>query len=198
MAPPWIRNTRSTWPREVPIARRMPISLDFWITDTTSTLAMPSATVRPTKTRISVLVRICAAHRREKLRVGHDPAFHLLVGDGADRLGDGFRRERIAHLDVDGGDAADEIEQVLRRAQRDVDVALVDALVAEIEDADDSKRGRGAGSGRQPELVADVRAEVLRQLGSDDDVERADVDGARRRSSRRARSPGSRSPARCR
>ena len=45
----------------VPVARRMPISFDFCTTDTTSTLAIPSATVKPTKIRISVLARICAA-----------------------------------------------------------------------------------------------------------------------------------------
>ncbi len=45
----------------MPIARRIPISFDVCTTDTTSTLAMPSATVIPTKMRISVLARICAA-----------------------------------------------------------------------------------------------------------------------------------------
>ena len=44
----------------MPMARRMPISFDRWITETTSTLAMPNATDRPTKMRISVFEVCCA------------------------------------------------------------------------------------------------------------------------------------------
>ena len=114
----------------------MPISFDFCTTETTSTLAMPSATVMPTKTRISVLARICADIALKNcalVLIQLSTCRSPLVADGLrDRLGG----ERVAHLDVEAGGAAREVEQVLRGAQRDVDVALVHALVAEVEDAD--------------------------------------------------------------
>ena len=47
------------------------------------------------------------------------------------------------------GGAAREVEQILRIAKRDVDVALVDALVAEIEDADHGHRRGGAARRRR-------------------------------------------------
>ncbi len=118
----------------------MPISFDFWTTDTTSTLAMPSATVMPTKTRISVLARICAAIALKNCALVLIQLSTWRSLSSRDRLRDGLRRERIAHLDVEARGAAREIEQVLRGAQRDVDVALVHALVAEIEDADHGQR----------------------------------------------------------
>ena len=52
-------------PREPPIARRMPISFERWTTDTTSTLAMPAATERPTKRRIIWLENFCAFRPRK-------------------------------------------------------------------------------------------------------------------------------------
>ncbi len=42
------------------MARRMPISLERWITETISTAAMPKATDRATNTRISVFEFFCA------------------------------------------------------------------------------------------------------------------------------------------
>ncbi len=50
--PPCSRNTPSMRCRGVPMARRMPISRWRCTTDTTSTLAMPSATATVTKARI--------------------------------------------------------------------------------------------------------------------------------------------------
>ena len=64
-AAPCSRNTRRIWPREAPIARRMPISFDFCTTETISTAAMPNATARPTKKRIAVLATICALIARK-------------------------------------------------------------------------------------------------------------------------------------
>ncbi len=75
--PPCSRKTRRICPCDVPMARRMPMSFDRWMTDTTSTLAMPNATDRPTKRRISVLAMSLRAHRGEELRVGLDPAVGL-------------------------------------------------------------------------------------------------------------------------
>ena len=45
---PWIRKMRRICRRVVPTARRMPISRFFCTTQTTSTLAMPSATATTT------------------------------------------------------------------------------------------------------------------------------------------------------
>ena len=170
---------RSTWVRAVPIARRMPISFDFCTTDTTSTLAMPSATVIPTKIRMRVLARICADIALKncalvliQLSTRRSPPSRTVLRD---RL----RGERVVHLDVEARGAAREVEQVLRGAQRHVDVALVDALVAEIEDADHDQRRSGAVRGVQRELVADAGAEILGELGADDDVDRPHVVAAR-------------------
>ena len=69
------------------MARRMPISFERWITETTSTAAIPKATERPTNSRINVL-EVSAPHRGEKLRVGLDPAVGLDGVGGLDMLGD--------------------------------------------------------------------------------------------------------------
>ena len=57
---PCTRNTRSTWPRVAPMARRMPISRPFCTTDTTSTLAMPSTTTASTTPRMMEVLMDCA------------------------------------------------------------------------------------------------------------------------------------------
>ena len=47
--PPWIKKMRRMRERGGPTARRMPISRDYWTTETMSTLAIPSATATTTK-----------------------------------------------------------------------------------------------------------------------------------------------------
>ena len=95
-------------------------------------------------------------HGAEELRIGADPAVDVEIAALADGLGDGLRRERVVHLHVEARGAAREIEQILRGAQRHVDIALVDALVAEIEYADHGQRGSGAVRGFQREFVLDA------------------------------------------
>ena len=57
-----------------PIARRMPISLPRWTTETTSTLAMPKATESAMKKRMTLLDTRCEVRRGDELGVGLDPA----------------------------------------------------------------------------------------------------------------------------
>jgi hypothetical protein len=44
-----------------------------------------------------------------------------------------------------------------------------------VEEAADGERRRGSAGGGEPELVADLGAEVLREVDADDDVERPDL-----------------------
>ena len=180
---------------------------------------MPSATVRPTKKRISVFARICADIALKNCALVEIQLSTCMSPLVADRPRDGLGGERIADPDVDARHAADEVEEVLRGAQRDVDVALVRALVAEVEDAGDRQRRRRPARGLQRDLVADRGAEILRELGADQHVDRTelglagddllrqrdhvevrrrvDADDRHRRASRRraARSPGRSPPA---
>ncbi len=137
---PWTRKTRWICPRVAPMARRMPMSLDRWITETTSTAAMPKATDSATNRRIRVFDGLLRLHGGEELRVGDDPAVGLDVVGRLDPLRDVFGRIDVGDRRLDRRDAADDADQRLRRAQGDIGVALVDPLVAEIEDADDPER----------------------------------------------------------
>ena len=76
------------------------------------------------------------------------------------------------------------LEKRLRGAQRHIGRALVGALVAEIEDAGDGEHADGAGRRRDIDLVAERDAEVLGELGADDDVIGQQTRLRRRRCSR--------------
>ena len=114
------------------------MSFDRWITDTTSTAAMPKATDSATKIRIRVFEVFCACTAVKNcalvaIQLSASTSFAALM-----RWAIVFGRIDVLDRRLDGRDAADHADQGLRGAQRDVGVALVDALVAEIEDSDDS------------------------------------------------------------
>ena len=69
------------------------------------------------------------------------------------------------------GDAADQIGQRLRGAQRDVGVALVGALVAEVEYAGDGQHARWRRTRPDTLILSPTAdAEIVGELGADEDV----------------------------
>ena len=123
--------------RLVPIARRMPISFCFCTTDTTSTLAMPSATTRITKNRIVPVLMFW-------LRIAASSCALVVIQLSASspvsrsmRAATASAPKIVAHRQLDRGDPAGKIEQRLRELQRHEHPALVQVLVAEVEDARD-------------------------------------------------------------
>lgn len=98
---------------------------------------------------------------REKLGVGLDPAISLQTGFGSNFQGQPFGGVNVAQAEIDAGNAADQIEQALRATQADIDIARIDALVAEVEKAGNGQRVIGAVAGVEAQLVADRGAEIL-------------------------------------
>ena len=70
------------------------MSFDRWMTETTSTLAIPNATDRPTNRRISVLAISCALTAVKNCALVLIQLSALNACRRLDRLGDGLRRRR--------------------------------------------------------------------------------------------------------
>ena len=172
--PPCSRKMRSICACVAPMARRMPISLPRWMTDTTSTLAMPKATESATKKRMTLLDTRCAVSAVTNWALVLIQLSAVSPVSPAMRLGQAFGQIEVAQREVDAGDAADQIEQALRGAQADVDVARIDALVAEVEQAGDGQRVAAPVGGAQAQLVADLGAEILGQFDADHRLAGAD------------------------
>ena len=135
----------------------MPISLDFCTTETTSTLAMPSAAVRPTKKRMKLFDSVCADIAVKNWALVRIQLSACRCVCAVICCATVSASKRIAHVELDTRYATDQVEHALRDAQADVDVAAVDALVAEIEDAADGQCLRGTARGGEVELVAEFQ-----------------------------------------
>ena len=109
----------------VPIALRIPISRDFWTTETTRTLAMPRATATTTKNWIIQLEALWDLQPDEELLVQLHPAVGLQAGPGARSPPRRVSASKISvDLQLDRRDPARQIEERLGGTQGDEDPPL--------------------------------------------------------------------------
>lgn len=118
------------------------------------------------KKRMTLLRHLPRGQRGDELGVGLDPRIGGQPGFAGDAAASCSARSR-SQRQVDTRHAADQVEQALRRAQADIDVAGIDALVAEVEQAGDGQRSLCLSAVLQAQLVADLGAEILGQVDAD-------------------------------
>ena len=85
------------------------MSFERWMTETTSTLAMPKATDKPDEQADQRVRGLLGVDGGEELSVGLDPAIGLDAGRRLHGLGDRLGRVDVRDGQIDGRHAADEI-----------------------------------------------------------------------------------------
>ena len=125
---------------------------------------------------MNVLDNVCAESAEKNWALVPDPAVGFERGVRLDRPRDLLGVEQVATLSSILETPPTRSSRFCATRKRDIDIALVDALVAEIEDPGDGQRLSGTRRGGQAQLVSKLGAEVLGKFGADHDIRGAEAD----------------------